>query len=973
MSDHPVAAPEPLHHAPPQQLSRFVGRVRELDELERLLASSRLVTLTGAGGSGKTRLAAEVATRLARSSGKPVAWVDLAALSDPEQLARYVAASLGIGEQADRTHTQTLVDQLCPHAVLLVLDNCEHLVDACASLARSLLLGCPRMRVLATSREALGVAGETAWLVPPLGLPPAAHASMASVHESEAGQLFVARARDANAAFELTEGNAADVAAICRRLDGIPLAIELAAARARLLAPAQIAQRLDDVFRLLAGGRGALPRHRTLREAIDWSHALLDDDERLLFRRLGVFARGFTLEAAEAVCADGSCRTEDVFEVLSALVDKSMVQAEPHADDARFALLEPMRQYALEKLEESGEDAVLRERHARFFADFADAAEPSIRGGTREDPWMRRLERDHANLRGARDWAAANDVVLALRLEAALLWFHFAFGLFDEPRRRIEQLLARGGGAAPALRGRALTAIGYYAIWQGDYAAVGPAFSESLAVLRESGDREALAAALIGLASGVGLAGDRAAADAMFDQAEAALGGRDGASRGGYPTVFLYAFGNYWRGVVAQHHGDVEAARAGFEAAIAAARRFGDHPTIAHPLAALVRLLALQGELDAALTALAESLPIHARNDDRWGLVQALDGAAFLAAGRGESTRAARILGAADGIRERVGVALPPHEVGVREQIAAALRAALGAEAFEESLRAGRMLSVDQVVAEAIGPAGRPQAAPAASTQVILGEAGRVPRLRVHALGPLRIELDGVELERDAFGPAKPRELLLYLLTREGGATREQVGLALWPELSAARVGNNFHVTLHRLRKALGEPDAIELRDERYRFADSFPVWLDAAAFGEGAGAALRGEADAGRLSAALSLYRGPFLDDEVVGDWAEDVRERLHRLFVEASLALGLALLEAGRWSDAAETYRRLIALEELQESAYRGLMTALAQGGDRTGALRLYQQLVTLLRDELGADPEEATRDVYEKLLQPAILPRT
>ena len=953
------SAPAASHlPSPPAQLTPFIGRERELAELMRTLASTRLVTLTGAGGSGKTRLAVELTARMAGSG--PVAWIDLAPLEDPSLLARHVAVALDVREHTDESAQDSLIAQLCGRALLLVLDNCEHLVDAAAAFVRALLLGCPRVRVLATSREALGVGGETAWLVPRL-------------EDDEACRLFIARAREVNATFALSDDNRDDVAAICRRLDGIPLAIELAAARTKLLAPAQIATRLDDVFRLLgSAGRTTLPRQRTLRETIDWSHDLLSEPERTLFRRLGVFVGGFTLEAAETVCAAPPIERDDVLDLLATLVDKSMVRPAP--EEARFALLEPMRQYAQEKLREAGEEDATVRAHSAYFAAFVEQAEPHIRGGSRASDWMGRIARDHLNLLAARDRAAAHDATaeVALRIDTALLWFHFTVGLFKEPRRRLQELLAREPTCSPVVRGRALTALSTYAIWQGDYAAVAPPLIAAVDILKDAGDPESLAFALIGLGTAVGLAGDRNGADALLGQAQAAVGGRGGAVRSGYGHALLFALADYWRGVVAQSHGDAARARACFESAISVGRDFGNHPTIAHPLAALVRLLALQGELDAAEAALAESLPIHARNDDRWGLVQALDSAAYLASGRGDPARAARLLGAADAIRERVCAVLPPHERVDRECIAAKLAEQLGPHRFDEHLRAGHDTPLDRIVVEAIGApvvASVASIAPGAAAPP-LPDAGEAARLRIHALGPLRIMRDGVDVERDEFAPAKPRELLLFLLTHPDGATREQVGLALWPDQPAARVANSFHVTLHRLRRALGDTDAIELRDERYVVSASVSCWFDVLAFERAASTALAavraGRAEVEQLAAAATLCRGAFLDDEVVGDWHLDTRDRLQRLHVATLRALGAELMRKERWDEAADTYRHLLVVDDLDEDACRALMTCLARVGDRAGALRMYRQLVERLDTELEAEPAPETTELFERLQQ-------
>ncbi|HEX5829987.1 MAG TPA: hypothetical protein VFY16_03330, partial [Gemmatimonadaceae bacterium] len=338
----------------PVHLTRFVGRDRELDDLARLLAATRLLTLTGTGGSGKTRLAGETARRVAPAFSR-IAWADLAPLPDPQLLPQQVAAALHVPERPEASPLALLVGVVGGERALLVLDNCEHLVDACAELANTLLRACPRLTILATSREALGVASETAWLVPPLAC-------------AEAVQLFVDRAQAALPSFSPASDDDATIAEICRRLDGIPLAIELAAARVRVLSPEQIASRLDDAFRLLtAGSRTALPRHRTLRATMEWSFALLGAREQVLLRRLAVFAGGFSLDAAEAICAGGPLEADDILDGVAALVDKSLVTMEPGDGEARYRLLETVRQYGAERLTESGEREALEECHARHF------------------------------------------------------------------------------------------------------------------------------------------------------------------------------------------------------------------------------------------------------------------------------------------------------------------------------------------------------------------------------------------------------------------------------------------------------------------------------------------------------------------------------------------------------------------------------------------------------------------------------
>ena len=352
-------------HNLPAELSTFIGRNSELAELTQTLVAGRLTTLTGVGGVGKTRLGLRVANELAATFADGVWLVELAGLSDPSLVPRALATVLAVHEQPDRSMTDVLADVLRPRQLLVALDNCEHLIEACAALVVTLLRACPGLHVLATSREALGVPGEQVWPVPPLSLPdPSSGEALRQLEASEAVRLFVARCRDALPGFALAEQNAPAVVEICRRLDGLPLAIELAAARIRGLTPEQIAARLDDRFRLLAGGsRTALPRHRTLRGTIEWSHDLLSEPERILFRRLAVFAGGWTVEAAEGICSGDGIAAEDVLDLLLKLVERSLVVADRSGPAVRYRMLETIREYAAERLREAGEEAMLRTRH----------------------------------------------------------------------------------------------------------------------------------------------------------------------------------------------------------------------------------------------------------------------------------------------------------------------------------------------------------------------------------------------------------------------------------------------------------------------------------------------------------------------------------------------------------------------------------------------------------------------------------
>ncbi|MGH3147352.1 MAG: ATP-binding protein, partial [Rubrobacter sp.] len=439
----------------PFALTSFVGREREVAEVRRLLKVNRLVTISGAGGSGKTRLAMVVAAGMAEDLPDGAWWVWLAPLSDAALVPGAVAAALRLPETPGRSQVEALSEYIGDRKVLLVLDNCEHLIDPCAELVEGLLRSCAGLRVLATSRELLGVAGETSRTIPALSLPERGDPeSEKELLFYEATRLFVERAQAVVPGFAPTGREASAVAQVCRRLEGIPLAIELAAARTRALSVHQISERLDDVFRLLVGGARTLPdRQRTLRATMDWSHELLSEEERIVLKRLSAFAGGFTLEAAEEVCAGEGVETTSVLELLSRLVDKSLVVVSERRGETRYRLLQTVRLYASEKLEAAEEDAS-RRRHALFFLDLAEQAEPEL-SGTGQAAWLDRLERDLDNLRAAMRWLGKSGETEAhLRLAGALWRFCYLRSLYEEGRAWLGEALAGRGDASPHHRAR---------------------------------------------------------------------------------------------------------------------------------------------------------------------------------------------------------------------------------------------------------------------------------------------------------------------------------------------------------------------------------------------------------------------------------------------------------------------------------------------------------------------------------------
>jgi predicted ATPase/DNA-binding SARP family transcriptional activator len=947
----PVESPSAAAGAElPVHLTPFVGRDRELDDLAGLIGSARLLTLTGAGGSGKTRLAREMAVRTAGSFSR-VVWVDLAPLADAELLAQQIAAALRAPERPGATPLEPLVEAIGGERVLLVLDNCEHLVDACATMVEALLRACARLMVVATSRAALGVASETAWLVPPLA-------------SAEAMQLFVERARSVLPSFALTATNSGAVAEICRRLDGIPLAIELAAARVRVLSPEQIAQRLDDAFRLLTGGsRTALPRHRTLRATMEWSFALLGAREQVLLRRLAIFAGSFTLDAAEAVCAGEPLGAEDILDGVSALVDRSLVVMEPGDGMARYRLLETVRQYGVERLDEAGELAALELRFAEFLLAMVEEAAPNLVGGSNAPGLLERLAAEHDNIRAASTWAVAESrAELGLRFVGALYWFWYGLGQFREARQLTDRALALGASAAPVLRGRALVTSALTALMQGEYPLACAHFETALPLLREGGDDADVTAALAKYGASRLLGGDTAGAIAILDEALEL-------TRHVPPKDIARIFARFWRGWAAYAQGDLPLARELLVDTVRVGREYRHPTTLAHGLSTLARIELAQGNMDKARRLAVEGLELEVENNDAWGTGLALEVIALATGRRGRAEEATRLFAGIEAHRRRLTAALPGLAPAEREELLAAFRAALGAR-FDEIYAEGLAMTTAQVVQRALVDVSRTTAEfrlPVAARARDVN--GAELRLRVLALGPLQVFVGGQELDASAWGSARPRELLVYLLMHPDGRTKEQAGLAFWPDASTAQLRNSFHVTLHRLRKALGGANWVTLVGDRYRVDPTLVEEFDALAFARDVDAAKRAlarkdEGAIARLEQALARYRGDFLDGEPVGDWHIEHRDHLQRLYVSALMELGATLVQEERHARAAEAYRRVLVRDELHEEALLALMRCLAESGERSQALRAYRSFAERLRGELEAEPDEETTRLFERL---------
>ncbi len=604
----------------PQQLTSFIGREKEIADIEKLLGTTRLLTLAGAGGCGKTRLAMQVAADLLEAYPDGVWLVELAALSDPGLVPQTVASALGLKEERGKSLLQTLTEYLASRRLLLVLDNAEHLLVACAQLADSLLRQCAHVVLLVSSREGLGIAGELTYRVPSLPMPdPIRDDSPERVAQYDSVRLFIERARLQVPQFALTTQNAPALASVCYRLDGIPLALELAAGRVRSMSVEEVNRRLDQTFRLLTGGsRTALPRQQTLRALIDWSYDLLNADEQMLLWRVAVFAGGWTLDAVEQLCSGEGIDESSVLDLLTSLADKSLLHAEERDGTTRYRLLETVRQYARDRLLESGEAQRWRDRHLAYFLALAEKAEPQLMRADQR-AWLDRLETEHDNLRSALTWSSAEggDAVSGLRIAGALWWFWFVRGYFGEGRRWLSALLAAAPeGRAAAERAKALAGAAGLARQQGDYATARWLYEQSLALRRELGDERGVAAvrAELGL---IGFhLGEYAAARVLLNDSIAAL--RELGDRQGLAMALNSL------GMITMDEGDYAAARLLYKESVAIRRELGDRHGIAMTVNNLGVIASHQGDYVAGSALFEEGLAIRRELGDRRGVALTL-------------------------------------------------------------------------------------------------------------------------------------------------------------------------------------------------------------------------------------------------------------------------------------------------------------------------------------------------------------
>ena len=686
---------EATPHNLPQQLTSFVGRAVELADVLALLREARLLTVLGGGGFGKTRLTLQAAAQALDGYDDGVWLVELAPVGDPRLVPQAVASALGVKEAPGRSVQDAVLAFARERRFLLVLDNCEHLVQACAELARRLLEAGPGVTILASSREALNVRGERVYPLAPLSVPaPAPGLRADAIADVPAVQLFADRAASASPSFHVTDGNAGAVAAICQRLDGIPLALELAAARLRSMPVERVAERLSDRFRLLTSGdRTALPRQQTLRALIDWSHDLLDANERLLFRRLSVFAGGFTLDAAEKVGAGGDVAEADVVDLVSRLVEKSLLMLD--AAGERYRMLETVREYAVEQLHASGESAPARDRQLRYFLALAARARPEL-VGPRQREWLVRLDAERENIVAAQAWCdrADHGGELGLQLVRSIQVYWFTRGLLGLGLQLTLDALARPGAQARNLaRCRGLSGAGQLALYMGRYPEARLHLEESLAIAREIDDPERVAAVLqpLGMASlGVG---DFVTARARLQEALAlaeAIGKRREIAAAQTALAQLH-----------RAEGRLDAAESLNEQALSTCRELEDRESIAIGLLNLAMVAIVRGDRGRARERLLQGMAIAHEIGSRPAGQSAIDACAGLAAAASQWSRAARLFGAADAQSQQTGICRDPADDAFVQPLLAGVRAALGPDRFVAAERDGRALSLERALDEA--------------------------------------------------------------------------------------------------------------------------------------------------------------------------------------------------------------------------------------------------------------------------------
>ncbi len=718
----------------PTPLTSFIGREKEVREVVRLLGKNRLVTLMGPGGVGKTRLAIQSCNQLLSQFKAGIRWVDLAPLIADALIPQAVAQVLGIREHADQPLIESVKSFLREKKMLLILDNCEHLITACAQLADSMLSDCKNLKILATSREALDIMGERVYEVPTLSLPKERGLTPINMLMTYEGiQLFVERASTIKSDFELTEQNAATVLQICQRLDGIPLALELAAARTKLLTVEHIAERLNDRFNLLThGSRTALPRQQTLRAAIDWSYDLLPEEACILFRRLSIFAGGFTLEAAEEICSAAPLASHTVLDLMARLLDRSLVKMEQQGEHERYRMLETMREYALDKLRASGEFGQIRDRHLAFFLQFVEHKESKLQRGIQIE--LSKMEAEHDNIRTALDWSLGRQEQLGtgMRLAGATYWFWDIHGMWSEARRWLETLLAHAIDPPRQIRAKlqillgaiifnqsgpekahalmeqslanwrelqdkwwisfALYQLGWVDLYQRDLEAASSHFEECIGLARELSDDFLLGRALHSMGGLLRRTNSTSAIPILEEGLSVARRSED-------KRLMIQQL--YHLGLTESVRGNIAATAKYYEEGLALAKEVGDRGGIAELFSRLgVDVVLLQGNLDKAEALILDGLELAVELGMDVEIAFDLAWLGYVATARQQLHRSAQLFGASEARFGKLGLSMSvwPDRVKTYNEYLDRTRAQLGEAAFAKAWAEGRAMSMEEAI-----------------------------------------------------------------------------------------------------------------------------------------------------------------------------------------------------------------------------------------------------------------------------------
>jgi predicted ATPase/class 3 adenylate cyclase len=729
-----------LRHNLPLQVTSFVGREREIADVKKGLHNSRLLTITGAGGVGKTRLVVQVAFDAVSEYPDGVWMAELSPVGDPDRVPHTIAQALGVREESGKSLTDSIVKHLKAKRLLLVLDNCEHVLDVCSSLANEIIRSCPGVTIAATSREPLSISGEKVFTMPALSCPRAdAATSNSNLYEYEAVKLFAERAQSVSPGFQVMPANASAVIQVCRRLDGIPLALELAAARVRVMPVEQIASRLDDRFRLLTGGsRTALPRQQTLRALIDWSYELLSAEEKTLLNRLSVFAGGWTLDAAEAVCADEQAdgiEAWQVLDLLASLVGKSLVIFDESGATARYRLLETVRHYALERLIAGDDEEAIRRRHAEWCRSLVIEAGTHL--STPQQPsWLARMDAEHDNVQSALNWTKSKPTDYQLGLEIAAYSDRY-WSLRDVirvGREWMKTFLDLTPAVHSQPRAMALVGLGGYCWRMGDYPEARAAYKLACETCRAIDNLGGLSTAIGGLANVNWYEGNKEAAVTLYEEAlalareannirmvsvalsnlglvaidqsefarakelfEESLGiRRETSDTRGMATVL----GNLSN--VAREQGDLDTALRLSDESLQIRRGFGDRLGISYGQTDRSIIAKRQGDLELAENCLFEALTLKHELGEMWGMAQLLNAVANLRGLQGRWERAVNLWGASHEIRERIGAGEDDEDTDERERLTGNAKQLLGERAFNSAWHVGASTNVDDAVTLAL-------------------------------------------------------------------------------------------------------------------------------------------------------------------------------------------------------------------------------------------------------------------------------